>query len=207
MYCHPAHELTLTIALLGMAAACAAHTPPPAPQSPAKEVSTSVSEWLPLQNNTVLEFSTSVEGTGEQGRLMMQVRRPRANHIELGVAGRIRRLDVLPEGVSIATGGWLLRLPLRVGTSFQGLNGHVTIVNTDRTVDVPAGHFTNCLETEEKTATTKTLTDFCRGTGITRLVIEGQLNGDPRREIAELRFTGPLIDLGPDKTTAAPIGQ
>ncbi len=155
----------------------------------------------------MLEFDTSVEGSAEKGRLVMQVQRPHVNHVELGVAGKIRRLEITPDGVSIATGGWLLKLPVTVGSSFQGLSGRVTVVDADRAVDVPAGHFTHCIETEEKTSTTTTRTDFCRGTGITRLVVEGQVNGEPRREIAELRFHGPRVDLGPEKTTAAPVGQ
>jgi len=165
------------------------------------------SEWLPLEDNSVLDFETSIEGTQEKGRLVMQVRRPHGNLVELNVAGKIRRLEVKPEGVSIATGGWLLRSPFTVGSSFPGLTGRVVVVNADRTVDVPAGHFTQCIETEESTATAITRTDFCRGVGITRLVVEGQMNGQPRREIAELRFHGPRIDLGPEKTVASPAGQ
>lgn len=137
----------------------------------------------------------------------MQIRRPRANRIELNVAGKIRRLEATADGVSIATGGWLLKQPFTVGATFQGLSGKVTIVGVNRALDVPAGHFTNCIETEEVTSTTSTRTTFCPGTGITRLVIEGQANGAMRREIAELRFKGPRIDLGPEKTTAAPAGQ
>jgi hypothetical protein len=166
-----------------------------------------ISEWLPLENNSVLEFDTSVEGTSEKGRLVMQVRRPHGNRVELDVAGKVRRLEVNSGGVAIATGGWLLKQPFTVGASFQGLSGRVTVVSVDRAVQVPAGHFTNCIETEERTATTVTRTDYCRGVGITRLVIEGQVNGELRREVADLRFHGPRIDLGPEKTTAAPAGQ
>ncbi len=165
------------------------------------------SEMLPLEDNTVLEFDTSVEGTGEKGRLIMQVRRPRGNRIELNVAGKIRRLEATAEGVSNATGGWLLKQPFTVGATFRGLSGPVTVVGINRTLDVPAGHYTNCVETEETTSTTSTRTTFCPGVGIAKLVIEGNANGESRREIAELRFMGPRIDLGPEKTTAAPAGQ
>jgi hypothetical protein len=162
---------------------------------------------LPLEDNSILEFDTSVEGTGEKGRLVMQVRRPHGNRIELNVAGKIRRLEATPEGVSIATGGWLLKQPFTVGSRFQGLSGPVTVVAINRETTVPAGHFTNCVETEEVTSTAVTRTTFCPGAGITKLVIEGQVKGEPRREIAELRFQGPRIDIGPEKTTAAPAGQ
>ena len=165
------------------------------------------SELLPLEDNTVLEFDTSVEETGDKGRLVMQVRRPRNNRIELNVAGKIRRLEAKPEGVSIATGGWLLKQPFTVGATYQGLSGQVTVTAVNRALDVPAGHFTNCVETQESTSTTTTTTTFCPGTGIAKLTIEGKVNGESRREIAELRFKGPLVDLGPEKTTAAPVGQ
>jgi hypothetical protein len=166
-----------------------------------------VSEWLPFADDSVLEFDTSVEGTQERGRLVMQVHRPRGNLVELNVAGKVRRLELKPDGVAIATGGWLLKQPFTVGSSYQGLSGRVTVVSVDRTVDVPAGHFTGCIETEESTATTVTRTDYCRAAGITRLVVEGEINGELRREIAELRFHGPRIDLGPERITAAPAGQ
>ncbi len=165
------------------------------------------SELLPLEDDTVLEFDTSVEGTAEKGRLVMQVRRPHGNRIELNVAGKIRRLEAKPEGVSIATGGWLLKQPFTVGATYQGLSGRVTVIGINRDLNVPAGHFTRCVETEEMTSTAVTRTTFCPGVGIAKLVIEGQVNNESRREVAELRFHGPRIDIGPEKTTAAPAGQ
>jgi hypothetical protein len=162
-------------------------------------------DWLPLEDNTVLDFETSVEGTGEKGRLVMQVSRPRGNRIELNVAGKIRRLEAKADGVAIATGGWLLREPFTVGATFQGLSGKVTIVGINLSLDVPSGHYTNCIETEEVTSTTSTRTTFCPGVGIAKLVIEGDVKGEPRREVAELKFKGPRIDLGPEKTTASPV--
>ena len=189
-------------------AICACGASQSSPRSPASETGPiHMSEMLPLEDNTVLDFDTSVEETGEKGRLVMQVHRPHGNRIELNVAGKIRRLDAKAEGVAIATGGWLLKQPFTVGATFQGLSGKVTIVGVNRNLDVPAGHFTNCIETEEVTSTTNTRTTFCPGTGIARLVIEGEVNGALRREVAELRFKGPRIDLGPEKTTAAPVGQ
>lgn len=160
-----------------------------------------------MEDSTVLDFETSIEGTGEKGRLVMQVSRPRGNRIELNVAGKIRRLEAREEGVAIATGGWLLKQPFTVGATFQGLSGQVKVVGIHRALDVPAGHYTNCVETEEVTSTTNTRTTFCPGVGITKLVIEGSSNGEVRREIAELRFKGPRIDIGPEKTTASPAGQ
>lgn len=204
MFRHSVTKLSVTLGflVLGCTQTPASNTP-----SGASQPRQIVSEWLPLENDSVLEFDTSVEGTQERGRLVMQVRRAHGNLVELNVAGKVRRLEVKPEGVAIATGGWLLKQPMTVGSSFQGLNGRVTIVSVDRSLDVPAGHFTGCIQTEEKTATSVTRTDYCRATGITRLVVEASINGELRREIAELRFHGPRIDLGPEKTTAAPAGQ
>lgn len=201
---HPVPNLTWTIVTLIVG--CAKQPTTEAPRS-ATDDRVIASEWLPLEDNSVLDFETSVEGTQEKGRLVMQVRRANGNRVELNVAGKIRRLEVKPEGVSIATGGWLLKSPFTVGSSFPGLSGRVVVVSVDRTVNVPAGQFAQCIETEERSATAVTRTDFCRGVGIARLVVEGQMNGQLRRETAELRFHGPRIDLGPEKTTAAPAAQ
>lgn len=190
-----------------MAVACANKATTVATKNPTGSGLVIVSDLLPLEDNTVLEFDTSIEGTGDKGRLVMQVRRPYGNRIELNVAGKIRRLEATPEGVSIATGGWLLKQPFTVGATFRGLSGPVKVVGINRQLEVPAGHFTNCVETEEVTSTTVTRTTFCPGAGIVKLVIDGKLNGEPRREIAELHFHGPRIDIGPEKTTAAPAGQ
>jgi hypothetical protein len=182
---------------------CANNGVPSAPRSAAGSAPTFVQELLPLEDNTVLEFDTLVEGTGGKGRLVMQVHRRRGNHIELDVAGKIRRLEATPEGVAIATGGWLLKKPFTVGATYRGLSGQVTVVDVNRTLEVPAGHYSHCVETEEVTSTSTTRTTFCPGAGIAKLVIEGHpASGEPRREIAELRFKGPRIDIGPDKTTA-----
>jgi len=185
--------------------ACGGANKTSAQTAPGNDGPVHTSDWLPLEDNTVLDFETSIEGTGEKGRLVMQVSRRRGNHIELNVAGKIRRLEAKEEGVAIATGGWLLKQPFSPGATFQGLSGPVKIVGVNRAVDVPAGHYTNCVETEEVTSTTKTRTTFCPGVGITQLVIEGSLDGEVRREVAQLRFKGPRIDLGPEKTTASPI--
>lgn len=204
MFRHPVPKLTWTIVTLIVG--CAKQPTIEAPQS-ATDDRAIASDWLPLEDNSVLDFETSVEGTQEKGRLIMQVRRWHGNLVELNVAGKVRRLEVKTEGVAIATGGWLLKAPFTVGSSFPGLSGRVVVVSVDRTVDVPAGHFTQCIETEESTATATTRTDFCRGVGIARLVVEGSMNGQLRRETAELRFHGPRIDLGPEKTVASPAGQ
>lgn len=191
----------------GLIFACAGAKQPAAQSASASGGPIHASDWLPLEDNTVLDFETSVEGTGEKGRLVMQVSRPRGNRIELNVAGKIRRLEAKEEGVAIATGGWLLKQPFTVGATFQGLSGPVKIVGIDCPLAVPAGHYTHCIETEEVTSTTTTRTTFCPGVGIAKLVIEGTVNGEVRREIAELRFKGPRIDLGPEKTTASPASS
>ncbi len=201
----------LEVAMAGIGclliSACAGNATANPAKAPVATGELYTSELLPLEDNTVLEFDTSVEGTAEKGRLVMQVRRPRGNRIELNVAGKIRRLEATPEGVSIATGGWLLKQPFTVGARFQGLSGPVTVVGIERELNVPAGHFMRCVETEETTSTAVTRTTFCPGVGITKLVIDGQVNNESRREVAELRFHGPRIDIGPEKTTAAPVGQ
>lgn len=174
-------------------------SPPAAP-----DMLTAVSNYLPLEKDTVLSFETEVEGSSERGLLVMQVRRPRPNLVELDVGGRPQRLDLVGEGVRVAEGAWVLRGPLEVGATFQGQTGLVQITSLTRKVTVPAGHFEGCLETLEQGAHARTRTVYCPGIGITELEVEGLSAAQPSREVARLKARGPRIDVGRSGVTVLP---
>lgn len=163
-----------------------------------------VSDYLPLENNTVMSFETETEGSAERGLLIMQVRRPRPNVVELDVGGKIRRLDLTKEGVKIVESGWLLKKPLEVGATFVGQNGPVRVKSIHTAIDVPAGHFTDCVETEEISPAARTLTTFCPLVGITLLDVESMAVSNPERVTARLKAHGPRIDLGGDQVRVVP---
>jgi hypothetical protein len=154
--------------------------------------------YLPLVNDTVFAYETSSEATGERGVLMMSVRRPRPDRAEVVIGGRIQRLDLARDGIRHATGGFLLKPPLAVGTKFKGQFGEVKITTLDRSVEVPAGKFQRCLETVEETRAPtpkRATTVFCPEVGIVMLVAEGTSDGEYTVERAVLRSHGPRIDI------------
>jgi hypothetical protein len=189
---------------LGMLACGASNRPHVANATPSAIAYHGVSDYLPLLDNTVMSFETQTEGSAERGLLVMQVRRPRPNVVELDVGGKIRRLDLTDEGVKIVEGGWLLKKPLEVGATFPGQNGQVRVSSIMRSVDVPAGHFKECVETEETGPGTRTVTTYCPLVGITLLEVESLAVSNPERVIARLKAHGPRVDLGGDQVRVQP---
>jgi hypothetical protein len=163
-----------------------------------------VMDYLPLDDNTVMSFETETEGSAERGILVMQVRRPRTNVVELDVGGKIRRLDLTSDGVKIVEGGWLLKKPLEVGATFPGQNGAVRVVSISRSVDVPAGRYKECVETEELGPGARTVTTFCPLVGIALLEVESLAVDNPGRVTARLKSHGPRVDLGKDQVRITP---
>lgn len=162
-----------------------------------------VERFMPLQTNTVSAFETEIEGASH-GVLMMRIERPTPSTAVLTVGGKGQRLEIVPEGIRLAAGGWLLKAPLSEGASFKGQFGTVVVSATDKSVQVPAGSFSGCVETiEESVAVRKRVTTvFCPDVGIVVLEAEGSLGDDYGRERAVLRSHGPAVDinqLGPEQ--------
>jgi hypothetical protein len=178
--------------------------PRPADAAPSAIAYHGVSDYLPLEDNTVMSFETEAEGSAEHGLLIMQVRRPRPNVVELDVGGKIRRLDLTSDGVKIVEGGWLLKKPLEVGATFAGQYGKVRVSSITRSVNVPAGQFKECVETEEVSAAARTLTVYCPHAGITLLEVESLGLDNPERAIARLKSFGPRVDVGGDQVRISP---
>src|SRR4051812_37371674 len=95
---------SLALFLLG---ACGEAATPEA-TAPKSEAPPSVSELMPLQHDSVLSYET-LSDSGDTGLMILNVRRPRPELAELDVAGRVQRLDVQPNSVSVKTGGYLLK--------------------------------------------------------------------------------------------------
>jgi hypothetical protein len=170
-----------------------------APQQTAGAVDPLAPErYLPLVHDTVFAYETSSEATGETGVLMMSIARPRPDLAEVKIGSRVQRLDLSKEGIRHATGGYLLKAPLAVGSRYKGQFGEVRITTLDRAVEVPAGKFKGCLETVEETqvpAAKRATTVFCPDVGIVILVAEGTSDGEYTVERAQLRSHGPRIDI------------
>jgi len=188
-------DLLACAALLGACGSAGAAAPV---QQPANVDPRSPERYLPLVHDTVFAYETSSEATGETGVLMMSVARPRSGLAEIKIGSRIQRLDLVADGIRHATGGYLLKAPLAVGSRYKGQFGEVRITTLDRSVQVPAGKFEGCLETVEETqvpAAKRATTVFCPDVGIVILVAEGTSDGEYTVERAQLRSHGPRIDI------------
>lgn len=168
----------------------------PEPASPTQnpQPKGGVHRYLPLEDKTVFSYETSTE-SGERGLLILEVRRPRTEHAELVVAGRARRLTVNAHDIAHVTGGFLLKEPLTAGATFKGDFGQVTITNVARSVTLPIGAYSGCLETLEEAVTTegekRTTTVFCPDIGIALRETEAEQEGLRVSERIALKSFGP----------------
>jgi hypothetical protein len=190
--------LPLATALLSIAVACSSPPPPEAAKKPV--AAEGVARYLPLEDDTVFAYDTVMEPGGERGLLVLEVRRRRPELAELVVAGRAQRLNVSSAAVELVTGGALLRAPLTLGASWRGDFGRVRVTNLSRSVTVPAGAFSDCLETvEEMTSsegTKRTSTVYCPGVGITLRETEVEQGGAQGTERIELKSFGKRFVAG-----------
>src|SRR6187401_4421 len=98
------------VALLSVVSACAGPAESTRPATaPAR--AEGVERYLPLPDGFVYEYDVDTD-SGEKGRMMMQVSRPREGLVELAVAGKVQRLEVSSDAVRHSTGGYLLKAPL-----------------------------------------------------------------------------------------------
>jgi hypothetical protein len=155
--------------------------------------------YAPLEANTVLAYATYAEDSGNQGMIIWQVRRPREGLIELVAGDKVERLEVEPNALRHSTGGYWLKAPLELGACWPGRNADVCIKSLDRSVEVPAGRFTSCMETEElrgnEETGARTTTVFCPHVGMVLLEVEAWAAGTGALERAELRSYGRAVDI------------
>jgi len=187
--------LTVSLVLL---AGCARPPEPVAPPHPPARVG-ELFVYAPLEAGSVLAYETYAENSDERGLVIWRVRRPREGLIELDDGGHVERLEIEPNALRHATGGYWLKAPIQVGACWPGRNGEVCVKSLDRRIEVPAGQFANCLETEEArgddSTGMRTTTVFCPNVGMVMLEVEAWAMGTIALERAELRSYGPAVDI------------
>ncbi len=204
-------RLALFLGLMPTLGACGASTSGAGTQSPTGprnfDEITVLERWMPLKDGSIYSYETrhSVAGAApEVGVLTLSVRRDDATHVRLEGGTTTRHLTLTPQAIADAGGGSLLELPLELGHSWTGLSGPVKVTAVGVSVDVPAGHFDGCLQTEELasdgTHERSVLTTWCPGVGMAQFLM--RLTGDSGEDRlqAELRYHGPKLDLGPSGT-------
>jgi len=169
-----------------------AKAPAPAPVSDAQRL-------FPLEHNTVFSYETETPESGK-GILVIEVTRPRATMAELKVAGRVSRLYVTAEGIQYPAGGFLLKSPVGDSGEWQGDFGTVEVTRIGQAVEVPAGKFSNCVETIEETDTPafskKTTSVYCPGIGMVSRHMQGEAGGVQVDEKLRLKSFGPRFVAG-----------
>jgi hypothetical protein len=93
----------------------------------------------------------------------------------------------------------LLKRPLQLGAEFRGEFGRVRITRVDVTVKVPAGRFTDCLETVEERSegplSQSSTKLFCPEVGIVSLHTEAESGDQSMSDWAELQTTGKRVEF------------
>jgi hypothetical protein len=186
------------MAVLGVAVAAGCGKPPPPSAPPPRLATTELNRFLPLEDATVYSYDTVTEPSGERGLLILEIRRPRPDMAELIVAGRTRRLTVNAHDIAHATGGYFLKEPLTVGATYKGDFGTVRITGVDKSITLPGGAYTGCLETTEEAVSAdgekRTVTLFCPGVGIAQRETEAEQEGMRATERISLKSFGKRFD-------------
>lgn len=193
---------------LALLSACA--TTPPAQEIAKKKhlAPPTLKELLPLQDKTVSNFETESD-LGDKGVLVLEIFRPRPEMAELKIAGTVRRLHVEEHRISHATGGILLEEPLEKGHSFEGSFGTTTITEVNHQLDLPAGHFEQCLVTVEESIhpPKRSTSTYCRDVGLVRLEIESFAGEGAGRLETRLIHHGPRVNVHQSDTLEPPLSQ
>lgn len=158
---------------LGAAIGCNNEAKSPAPPQATAGTSSPIERYFPLEEGKIYHYVTK-DGP-DTGMLVAKVRRTDAAHGELQLSNATKRFFLSSDGVAYVGGAFLLKTPLEPGASWPGEHGGITKITTvDATVEVPAGHYSSCLQTvEENTrlAGAKYETTYCPGIGMVRLIV------------------------------------
>jgi hypothetical protein len=183
------------LALPGCGGAPPVHSPDGSVGGPV----TDVQRLFPLEHNTVFSYATTDEA-GTSGIYVMEISRPRSTMAELKVAGKVFRRYINADGIQTPGGGFVLRSPLTADAEWPGEFGKVSVKSMSRSIKVPAGSFSNCLETLESVETpayTKAATTvFCPGVGMVFYQVEGEQEGVLLLQKLELKSFGPRFVAG-----------
>jgi hypothetical protein len=159
---------------------------------------TAIERFFPLVDGRVYHY-TRVDDANEQGLLVARVFRSDKTHGELRFPSGVKRFEYAADGVLLMPArSYVLKTPLSVGETWRGEHGGATrIIAVDVVVDVPAGHFTGCVQTLEDVRGDRRVryaTTFCPETGV--VVLEAASGASLER--AELKSYGAPVQVGPD---------
>ena len=185
--------------LIGLLPVACAESPAPRASTPPSfdgaSASSEAERYLPLRADTVFSYSAWLPESTEPTLLILQVERPSANHANLRSGASVKHLELVPDGVRLVTGGYLLKLPLAQGADWAGPAGRVRVTAAEREVRVAAGHFVGCLETTEMDTRGESarsiVTTYCPDVGIVKFSVD---DGE-RQERFELKSFGARVDV------------
>lgn len=152
-------------------------------------------DYMLFEDGMVYRYRTTT-GAGDRGIMTIQVRLGGQGRVDLQVGGRTERLRVEHGGIRYVDGGYFLKAPLVEDNSWDGRFGVVKITGIGQEANVPFGHFTGCIRTEEHSrgsaAAARTITSlFCPKVGLVSFEVQGE---GKVRELAALEHYGPRID-------------
>lgn len=152
--------------------------------------------YMPLDDGAVYTFETTSTDGAPQGLFTVQVFRPAGNRVRLKMGGKNQSLEVGPDGIRLASGGYLLKAPVQRGRVWQGESGGVEVLDVGQKVRVPAGTFSGCIRTLEVGAhQVRTITTvYCPRVGMVSIDVE-ERTGVHR--VARLKNHGPRVDVLP----------
>ncbi len=162
---------------------------------------------FPLVDGYLLSYVTE-GGDGSAGMLIARLSRKGPMRGGRSLAGEMRNYEYTADGIRLVSDFkrpiYVLKQPLAVGTTWLGEHGgEATIIAVDKTVDVPAGRFTGCVEVVEMRGGDRPLragTTYCPGVGV--VVLELSTASLSRRVL--LKSHGPPVDIGPSGVRVLP---
>ena len=187
----------LSVVLVG----CGGRSTGAFPAAPAAGPLSSVARYLPIDDGAVYAYRTEDLVEKSAGVLILRVRRRAGGGADLLGGAQPQHLSFEAGGIRREPSGFfLLRAPLVVGTEWPGGPGATArIVSVERTVQVPAGTFSHCVEVKEErsgAAHGEVRTTFCPDVGIATMESQGTgPAGTPIHERFELRGFGKAVDL------------
>lgn len=180
------------LALALSAAACGGEAP--APKAPAAPPLAELERYFPLVDGKLFAYLSHGE-TGGTTLVVLRVERKSPGRGSLKGTSSTRDFTVTANSIDRVGGGTVLKLPLKEGTAFVGDHGgRTSIVETELSVDVAAGHYAHCLRTEEEPTpifSAKTRTTFCPDVGVVRL----EVSSGERNETIELQSYGDPVTI------------
>jgi hypothetical protein len=183
--------IAMACSLLGLA--CGGPAKEGEVASGVKSAPSSLETYFPLENGKVYAYIAK----GAEGSLLtvLRVERKSPERGSMKSSNAERIFTFGKDAIERVGGGTLLKLPLQNGTHFKGEHGGTTVIeDTDVSLDVPAGHFANCLRTVEQHSVSYpaiTKVTFCPGIGIVKLEVQGS----GATELMELQSYGDPVKI------------